>query len=55
LDNQAFDGADDCPWKKGTISVERVATAHLPTQTGDFKIAGYRSLNSPSSGYIRSV
>jgi len=26
------------------ISVERVATAKLPTQFGDFKIAGYRSL-----------
>ena len=28
------------------ISVEKVATANLPTQTGAFKIAGYRSLNS---------
>ena len=28
------------------ISVERVADAKLPTQFGDFKIAGYRSLTS---------
>src|SRR3989440_4077417 len=27
-------------------SVERVAVANLPTEWGDFKIAGYRSLNS---------
>jgi 3,4-dihydroxy 2-butanone 4-phosphate synthase/GTP cyclohydrolase II len=30
----------------GAPSVERVATANLPTELGDFKIAGYRSLNS---------
>lgn len=29
-----------------TISVERIATANLPTQFGEFKISGYRSLNS---------
>jgi GTP cyclohydrolase II len=28
------------------LTVERVATAHLPTQIGEFSIAGYRSLNS---------
>ena len=28
------------------LSVERVAVANLPTQLGDFKIAGYRSLTS---------
>src|SRR5436305_718059 len=28
------------------LSVERVAVANLPTEWGDFKIAGYRSLNS---------
>jgi GTP cyclohydrolase II len=27
-------------------TVERVATANLPTELGEFKIAGYRSLNS---------
>jgi 3,4-dihydroxy 2-butanone 4-phosphate synthase/GTP cyclohydrolase II len=32
--------------EKGISSVERVATANLPTALGDFKIAGYRSLNS---------
>src|SRR3982751_2418658 len=37
---------EDCPWKEGPISVERVATADLPTETGRFKIAGYRSLTS---------
>ena len=36
----------DCPWSQAAISVERVATANLPTKRGDFKIAGYRSLNS---------
>jgi len=29
-----------------SISVEKVASAKLPTNIGDFKIAGYRSLNS---------
>src|SRR5438132_6169344 len=28
------------------LSVERVAVANLPTEWGDFKIAGYRSMNS---------
>lgn len=36
----------NCNCSKKTISVERVATANLPTQTGKFQIAGYRSLNS---------
>ncbi|CAN5633082.1 hypothetical protein BH24ACI3_BH24ACI3_10300 [soil metagenome] len=36
----------DCPPDPRDISVERVATAKLPTQFGDFLIAGYRSLNS---------
>ena len=36
----------DCLPKTHTISVERVASANLPTQTGKFRIAGYRSLNS---------
>lgn len=30
----------------GPLSVEQVAVANLPTAWGDFKIAGYRSLNS---------
>lgn len=35
-----------CLPKNRKISVKRVATAHLPTQIGDFKIVGYSSLNS---------
>ena len=29
-----------------SVSVEKVAVANLPTQIGEFKIAGYRSLTS---------
>lgn len=36
----------DCPWAQHSLSVERVATAKLPTEIGEFLIAGYRSLNS---------
>lgn len=36
----------DCLPETNPISVEKVATANLPTQFGEFKIAGYRSLNS---------
>ncbi len=36
----------DCLSESHSISVERIATANLPTQFGEFKIAGYRSLNS---------
>jgi 3,4-dihydroxy 2-butanone 4-phosphate synthase/GTP cyclohydrolase II len=32
-----------CPWSTRDLSVERVAEARLPTETGEFKIAGYRS------------
>jgi len=35
-----------CPNSPGTLSVERVADAKLPTEWGDFTIAGYRSLTS---------
>lgn len=35
-----------CPNSPPTLSVERVAEARLPTEWGDFKIAGYRSLTS---------
>src|SRR4029079_17519507 len=34
-----------CP-TEGALTVERVAIAKLPTEWGDFKIAGYRSLTS---------
>lgn len=37
---------NNCGPKARVLSVERVAIANLPTQTGDFKIAGYRSLTS---------
>ena len=36
----------NCPPVDRSISVRRVATANLPTETGDFKIAGYTSLTS---------
>ena len=32
-----------CAWAARELSVERVAEARLPTEVGDFKIAGYRS------------
>jgi 3,4-dihydroxy 2-butanone 4-phosphate synthase/GTP cyclohydrolase II len=35
-----------CPWSERPLSVERVAMANLPTDVGQFKIAGYRSLTS---------
>ncbi len=36
----------DCATEKPEISVEKVAVAKLPTERGDFMIAGYRSLTS---------
>lgn len=38
--------ANECPWASRERTVERVATAKLPTKYGDFAIAGYRSLTS---------
>lgn len=35
-----------CPNSPSTLSVERVAEAKLPTEWGNFQIAGYRSLTS---------
>jgi len=35
-----------CPNSPSTLSVQRVAEAKLPTEWGDFRIAGYRSLTS---------
>jgi 3,4-dihydroxy 2-butanone 4-phosphate synthase/GTP cyclohydrolase II len=35
-----------CPNSPANLSVERVAEAKLPTEWGDFQIAGYRSLTS---------
>jgi 3,4-dihydroxy 2-butanone 4-phosphate synthase/GTP cyclohydrolase II len=36
----------DCPWSRQALTVERVSAARLPTEVGDFLIAGYRSLVS---------
>jgi 3,4-dihydroxy 2-butanone 4-phosphate synthase/GTP cyclohydrolase II len=38
--------SNHCPAAPQALSVERVALAQLPTEWGDFKIAGYRSLTS---------
>lgn len=35
-----------CPNSSQPLSVQRVAEANLPTEWGDFRIAGYRSLTS---------
>ncbi|MFN0280122.1 MAG: GTP cyclohydrolase II [Pyrinomonadaceae bacterium] len=44
LDNsKSTNNGGDCPWSERTITVERVASAKLPTNIGDFMIAGYRS------------
>ncbi len=43
-----------CPGSEGSLSVERVAIASLPTEWGDFQIAGYRSLTSPTLVRIHS-
>ena len=37
---------EDCAWASRAKTVERVATARLPTSRGEFQIAGYRSLTS---------
>ena len=39
-------GDKDCGPVSSMVTVERVATARLPTQIGDFTIIGYRSLVS---------
>ncbi|HJQ32962.1 MAG TPA: GTP cyclohydrolase II [Pyrinomonadaceae bacterium] len=36
----------DCPWAKQALTVERVSEARLPTEVGEFRIAGYRSKTS---------
>ena len=47
LDDPTKDGNDqDCQWASRARTVERVATAKLPTSVGDFMIAGYRSTTS---------
>ena len=37
---------ETCPWSSQKLTVEQVAVANLPTESGDFRIAGYRSLIS---------
>ena len=36
----------DCPWSGHALTVERVSDARLPTEIGEFRIAGYRSKTS---------
>ncbi len=38
--------SNECRWSSRNVTVQKVATAKLPTQIGEFRIAGYRSLNS---------
>src|SRR5262245_56703340 len=42
-----------CPSSPYELSVERVAVAKLPTEWGDFQIAGYRSLSSDEEFVVR--
>jgi 3,4-dihydroxy 2-butanone 4-phosphate synthase/GTP cyclohydrolase II len=46
MENLALEKPINCPPAARIATVERVATANLPTERGDFKIAGYRSLTS---------
>jgi len=43
-----------CSNAPATLSVERVAEADLPTEWGDFRIAGYRSLTSDEEFVVLS-
>ena len=36
----------ECPWSRRALTVERVSVARLPTEIGEFRIAGYRSTTS---------
>ena len=40
------DLAEKCPNSPSSLTVEKVAEARLPTEAGEFRIAGYRSLIS---------
>ena len=47
LDNSGrVESSIDIPWTSRAHTVERVASAKLPTTVGEFRIAGYRSLIS---------
>lgn len=45
-DSKLAKNGNDCPWTNRAVTVEKVAEAKLPTQFGDFMIAGYRSTTS---------
>ena len=42
----------DCPWSKQALTVERVSEARLPTETGEFRIAGYRSTTGSGEEFV---
>ncbi|HEX6622471.1 MAG TPA: GTP cyclohydrolase II [Pyrinomonadaceae bacterium] len=42
----------DCPWAKQALTVERVSSARLPTEAGDFLIAGYRSTTGSNEEFV---
>jgi 3,4-dihydroxy 2-butanone 4-phosphate synthase/GTP cyclohydrolase II len=42
----------DCPWAKQALTVERVSSARLPTEAGDFLIAGYRSTTESKEEFV---
>ncbi len=47
LDNSTLtESSPECSWNTRSITVEQVANAKLPTEFGEFRIAGYRSLIS---------
>lgn len=46
MENLTFIPVKDCPPGDRSVSVERVASAKLPTEYGEFVIAGYRSLTT---------
>jgi 3,4-dihydroxy 2-butanone 4-phosphate synthase/GTP cyclohydrolase II len=44
--SQTSSSSTSCQWATDELSVERVSVANLPTEYGQFKIAGYRSKDS---------
>jgi 3,4-dihydroxy 2-butanone 4-phosphate synthase/GTP cyclohydrolase II len=42
----------DCPWPKQALTVERVSDARLPTEVGEFRIAGYRSTTDNGEEFV---
>jgi 3,4-dihydroxy 2-butanone 4-phosphate synthase/GTP cyclohydrolase II len=43
---EATQTSTTCQWTTANLTVERVSVANLPTEYGDFKIAGYRARES---------